>query len=219
MAWSFNHDLSPKADKFCFGRLVSAHTLHFIKTVSKNGLLKAKYEFDALGQLLVERNVAANKAWKYTYDDRGNITTRQTYTYTATGFGTLTKTDTYVYFSSQYGMWRDVLFRYDGGYNAYDALGNPTEYDNGKYFTDMTWDQGRRLTSLDYGSDTYTYSYNSSGLRTQKVVGNTTYDYYWDGSTLSAMTITVGNTVKTLKFVYDDKGVPFALNYNGSMGR
>ena len=40
---------------------------------------------------------------------------------------------------------------------VYDAIGNPTEYDNGKYFTNMTWDQGRRLTSLDYGSDTYTY--------------------------------------------------------------
>ena len=30
-------------------------------------------------------------------------------------------------------------------------------------------------------------------------------------------TITVSNTVKTLKFVYDDNGKPFALNYNGDL--
>jgi len=77
--------------------------------------------------------------------------------------------------------------------------------------------QGRQLTSGTKGTGTaFSYSYNSDGLRTQKVVGNTTYDYYWNGSQLAMMTITSGTNVTTLKFYYDAQGVPFYLDYNGT---
>ena len=74
---------------------------------------------------------------------------------------------------------------------------------------------GRQLASGTKCSTSFTYTYNSDGLRTRKVVGNKVYDYYWFGSQLAMMTITEGSSVTTLKFYYDDNDSPMILDYNG----
>jgi len=76
---------------------------------------------------------------------------------------------------------------------------------------------GRTLISGTKGSTSFQYQYNTDGLRTRKIVGSTTYDYYWQGSQLAAMTITNGNTVSTtMRFYYDAEGIPFYFTYNGT---
>ena len=64
------------------------------------------------------------------------------------------------------------------------------------------------------GGVTSSYVYDSDGLRTQKTVGTTVYDYYWNNSKLSAMTITNGSNITTMMFAYDSEGMPFAMSYN-----
>ena len=93
--------------------------------------------------------------------------------------------------------------------------GNPLTYYNGANYT-FTWSNGRNLASGTKGSTSFSYGYNSDGLRTKKTVGSQTYTYYWNGTQLAAMTITTGSNVSMLKFYYDAEGVPFYFDYNGT---
>ncbi|MBE6639222.1 MAG: RHS repeat-associated core domain-containing protein, partial [Ruminococcaceae bacterium] len=187
-----------------------------ITSVKLGNNVIASYEYDDLGQLTRENNMSANKTYVYTYDDRGNITSRKTYAYTTGTLGTLQSTDSYGYYQ-QYDteMWGDVLKSYNGTTFSYDEIGNPLTYYNGATYS-FNWINGRRLTSGTKGSTSFQYQYNTDGLRTRKIVGSTTYDYYWNGSQLAMMTVTNGTNVTTLKFYYDAQGVPFYLDYNGT---
>ena len=62
------------------------------------------------------------------------------------------------------------------------------------------------------GTATWSYTYDANGMRTQRSNGTTTYNYVYNGSTLSQMT--VGSN--TLGFAYDAGGVPVTVNYNGT---
>lgn len=88
-------------------------------------------------------------------------------------------------------------------------------YNNGSAYT-FTWQNGRELATATVNGITSSYTYNSDGLRTRKVVGNKVYDYYWFGSQLAMMTITSGSSVMTLKFYYDANGLPIIFDYNGT---
>ena len=72
------------------------------------------------------------------------------------------------------------------------------------------------MASGTKGSTSFSYGYNSDGLRTKKIVGSQTYTYYWNGTQLAAMTITTGSNVSTLRFYYDAEGTPFYFDYNGT---
>ncbi len=159
----------------------------------------------------------SNKTYVYSYDDRGNILYKKTYAYTTGTLGTVQKTDTYGYFGqSETAMWSDGLKTYNGSVAfTYDGVGNPLTYNNGLSYT-FTWQNGRELVSGTKGTTSFAYTYNADGLRTKKIVGNTVYDYYWFGTQLAMMTITSGTSVTTLKFYYDDNGLPLMLEYNGT---
>jgi hypothetical protein len=51
--------------------------------------------------------------------------------------------------------------------NVYDnCIG--TDF-NGTEYTNLTWTQGRRLSSIQKGSQTYEYEYDMSGVRSVKI--------------------------------------------------
>ena len=113
-------------------------------------------------------------------------------------------------------MWGDGLKSYNGSATfTYDEVGNPLTYNNGSAYT-FSWNNGRQLASGTKGSTSFAYTYNSDGLRTRKVVGSKTYDYYWFDSQLAMMAITSGSGVMTLKFYYDANGMPIIFDYNGT---
>ena len=117
-------------------------------------------------------------------------------------------------------VWGDILIKYDGEYNVYDSLGNPTVYNTSDTDLNMTWQKGRQLASIDNGTNTIaSYTYDSSGLRTRKVTATQVYDYYWIGDRLTVMTIknSSGVVTATLKFAYDSAGLPMALDYNNTV--
>ena len=164
--------------------------------LSVSGAQTVTYEYDDLGQLVWEKNATAGKAWNYTYDNGGNILSRTEYTCsssgTVSGSGTTTS---YTYGDAE---WGDLLTAYNGEEITYDGIGNPLSY---RGWT-MSWQGGRQLSSMTKGSDTLSFAYNESGLRTSKTVNGVTHSYVWQGSKLAA-DIT---DAYALYFHYDSSG-------------
>ena len=85
-----------------------------------------------------------------------------------------TDSHTYTY---GHADWADLLTAFDGQSITYDASGNPLSYYNGTRYT-FTWSEGRRLTSAAVNSKTYTYAYDSDGLRTSKTVNGVNHECF-----------------------------------------
>ena len=106
--------------------------------------------------------------------------------------------------------WGDLLTAYDGEEITYDGIGNPLSY---RGWT-MSWQGGRQLSSMTNGSNTLSFAYNESGLRTSKTVNGVTHSYIWQGSKLAA-DIT---DAYALYFHYDSSGevIGFTRTANGT---
>ena len=106
--------------------------------------------------------------------------------------------------------WGDLLTAYNGEEITYDGIGNPLSY---RGWT-MSWQGGRQLASMTKGSDTLSFAYNESGLRTSKTVNGVTHNYVWQGSKLAA-DIT---DAYALYFHYDSSGevIGFTRTANGT---
>jgi hypothetical protein len=70
--------------------------------------------------------------------------------------------------------WGDKLTRYNGETITYDEIGNPLSYRDGM---EMTWLNGRKLTTLQSGNDSISYKYDSNGVITSKTVNGVEYTY------------------------------------------
>ena len=58
---------------------------------------------------------------------------------------------------------------------------------------------------------TWTYTYDANGMRTSRTNGTTTYNYVYNGSQLTQMTV----GTDTLCFTYDASGIPTTVTLNG----
>lgn len=153
-----------------------------IETVTENGKVIARYEYDGLNRLTKEKTEHFGEK-TYEYDNAGNI---------------IRKTEngkTYEYSYGQHG-WRDQLLSF-GEANSdikeectYDALGNPLSYKG----RTLVW-QGRRLISYGIENKKATYTYDFNNVRTSKTAtdGTTTVTskYIYDGNNLIAEQRTV----------------------------
>lgn len=179
-----------------------------IAKVKENNTVKAEYVYDEYDRLVWEYNYTLLRAYKFSYDNGGNITQKETYVISGDNVaGTPTQIDNYNYDtvvsdSGQNVAWHDQLKSYNGTAITYDALGNPLNY-LGKI---MTW-QGRRLTSIDGVALKYDYN----GLRTQK--GDRTY--YWQSDNLIMERWVKNGTENYIYYYYDESGV-CGMNYNGT---
>ena len=163
------------------------------------------YEYDEQGQLTSEIWWEDDIAVEYIYDDYGNMLGFKEYNADKSIF--YIEVMLYEYENSQ---WKDRLTSYDGVDFTYDAIGNPRYYYNGYDYT-FTWKNGRELASAVKGNTTITYKYGADGLRTQKKVGNTVYDYYYSDGLL--MRQTWGSNY--IDFLYDESGLAYSFIYNG----
>ena len=101
---------------------------------------------------------------------------------------------------------RDLLTAFNGVSITYDGIGNPLSYYNGSSYT-FTWN-GRELAKVVKGGVTTTYKYGADGLRTQKTVGSTVYNYYYADGLLIRQTW--GSNY--IDFLYDESGGPYSYN-------
>ena len=167
------------------------------------------YEYDGLGQLIRENNPYSNKTYMYNYDTAGNINAVRTYDYTTGEIsGTPDGIATYTYGDT---TWKDKLTKYNNIEITYDSIGNPLNYRNGT----LAW-AGRQLKSYTSTSGVTTiYTYNSDGVRIGKksvYQGNTSEtSYVVSGTQILSET----NGSNTIYYIYDDKGLPTGIVYNG----
>jgi RHS repeat-associated core domain len=162
-----------------------------ITEIRENNVLKYKYYYDSLNQLIKEEDYKINKTTEYTYDMGGNRLSRKVYN---NHTGTPTTTN-YTYDTT----WKDQLKKIDNKNLTYDSIGNVLTYDNNTY----TWTNGRELSSITNNNNTYTYLYNDSGIRTSKTVNGITTNYYLEGSNI----IYEEKNGSVVYYRYDESGV------------
>ena len=161
-----------------------------ITSVKKNNVVIESYTYDSLNQLTGA--TYGGNTYVYTYDNGGNILS-------VTKNGTVIKTYTY-----GNANWKDLLTQYNGYTITYDTIGNPLQYRDGYNFS---WSNGRQLSTVTNGANSYSYTYNADSLRTSKTVNGVTTNYYWSNGILQAQK--TGD--EYLIFLYDENGSAYGF--------
>ena len=134
-----------------------------------------EYTYDNLNRLIKEKDYNKLKSYVYTYDVRGNLTTKSTYSFTINNPSSETL-DSTLAFSYYNTGWKDQLLN-DGTYSyTYDQLGRPNKFKNQNIY----YDNENRIYTI--GSTTFTYDIN--GLRKLKINQYYSTDYYYDNNGL-----------------------------------
>ena len=207
-----------------------------ITKIYENGTEKVKYTYDELSRLVREDNRELNKTFIYSYDSGGNIVEKFETVYTLNSTEnivkeTVTESDI-AYDKKEYGFslrklskltkygypatgWKDQLLSVDDKSFVYDSLGNPTTYKD----TTLKWNY---LRNLEKFGDIATYTYNASGIRTHKKVGNAETQFYLNGNKIISQITKqqiingkdVNEKIDKLIFYYGIDGLT-GFNHNG----
>ena len=182
-----------------------------ITEILRGTTVLCRYEYDDLGQLVREDNNDLGKTYVWDYDDAGNILSKKTYAYTTGTLGSAPSTISYGYGNS---AWGDLLTSYYGNTITYDAIGNPLSW--GDYGV-LTW-QGRRLESYtdSESEETFTYTYNSDGIRTSKTIDGVEHIYHLSGTQILSEEWTENGVQHLLIYIYDASGAPIGMAYRDS---
>ena len=212
-----------------------------------------RYTYDVNGNITtIEEAYTANSYRDlavYAYDDLNQLDSETRYSYTDASATPATTTvvdysiDTagnlrsvsggahsisYTYSDSS---WADLLtgITVDGTSRtiSYSSAGNPDNWYNGTDYTNLVWEQGRRLSSVTKhmtdGTRTYDYAYDMSGVRSSKtieivvdgVLRHRRYDYVTQNGKVvretAYYTDGAGEFMHCMDFFYDEKGNPFAM--------
>ena len=163
------------------------------------------YTYTGMNQVIREEDAVRGRTFTYAYDLGGNLLENKKY-YLVNGVEELRGTDTYTYSSG----WKDQLTSFNGKAITYDAMGNPLSYMG----MNMTWEKGRQLKTLKKSGTLSQYVYDNDGRRIQKTVGDKVIRFYLDGDKIIAQKEEGG---ERMDFLYDEKGTPFAFEYQGKM--
>ena len=163
------------------------------------------YTYTGMNQVIREEDAVRGRTFTYAYDLGGNLLENKKY-YLVNGVEELRGTDTYTYSSG----WKDQLTSFNGKAITYDAMGNPLSYMG----MSLTWEKGRQLKTLKKSGTLSQYVYDNDGRRIQKTVGDKVTRFYLDGDKIIAQKEEGG---ERMDFLYDEKGTPFAFEYQGKM--
>ena len=163
------------------------------------------YTYNGMNQVIREEDAVRGTTYTYTYDLGGNLLENKKY-YLVNGVEELRGTDTYTYSSG----WKDQLTSFNGKAITYDAMGNPLSYMG----MNLTWEKGRQLKTLKKSGTLSQYIYDNDGRRIRKTVGDKVTRFYLDGEKIIAQKEESG---ERMDFLYDEKGTPFAFEYQGKM--
>ena len=179
----------------------------------------AQYTYDGLNQLTKETRytysgtsttAATTTVVDYSIDTAGNLRS-----VTTTVNGTQTDQISYTYGNT---AWADKLtaVTVNGTKKtiSYADTLNPKSWYNGTSYTNLTWTQGRRLSSITKGNQTYSYEYDMSGVRSAKVVNGERHEYVTQNGRVVRDYVTYAGTdtfVRCTDFFYDEAGRPFAM--------
>lgn len=156
-----------------------------------------EYSYNDIGELVSSKG---NINSFYSYDTRGNMLSKE-----VNGEKTL--------YSYENNKWQDQLTAVNDVELKYDLNGNLTEYGDVKF----TWTHGKWLSTVDDGENTYSYKYNSTGIRTSKTINDkTTFFNTLNGKILAQYDSNYLDSTQvenTIYFQYNnDTPVGFVLN-------
>ena len=164
--------------------------------------------YDSKGQLVREDyRLCSMETYTYSYDSRGNITSRKKYYYTTGSLDNATPTSTKTFTYANSG-WTDKLTAVDNTSLTYDDVGNVLTFGNRSF----TWSSGRNLAQITEGDDTYSYTYDENGIRTSKTVNGVTTQY----NTKDGVILAQSDGANIMTFQYDTSGQPLGFTYNGT---
>ena len=178
-----------------------------ITVINRSGNLPVYYTYDAQNQLVSV--LEGDFRYDFTYDTYGNILSVacvEDYS------DEVVSENEYEYADSG---WIDRLTAFNGHAITYDEIGNPLTYYNGSDYA-FTWD-GRELAAATKNKDennstAVSYKYGADGLRTQKTVGSTVYNYYYADGLLVRQTW----GTNYMDFLYDETNSAYSFIYNGA---
>ena len=172
--------------------------------LTSSGSIRVQCEYDSRDRLVRYDSRRMNKSYRFTYDYNGNITKKEEFDFTTDEtLGTPMATVDYAYADSN---WKDLLTSYDGKAITYDSIGNMTSYNGNIY----EW-QGKRLSSVENDSNSYSYTYSAEGIRTGKTVNGVHTEYFLNGEQILAQK--TGDSV--MWFFYDSAGKRIGMVKNG----
>jgi RHS repeat-associated protein len=171
------------------------------------------YIYDTNNQLIRVNDETLNKTFTYSYNSRGNKTSKSIYAYTTDpNPGTPISTDSYAYGDSS---WPDKLTSYKGQAISYDNIGNPISY---KGYA-MTWIAGRMLDSMENSNYKYSFNYDENGIRTRKTAYNKstqTIDKVVNYTTIDGRITSQSDGTNALYFHYDNDNQLAGVMINGT---
>jgi len=153
-----------------------------------------QYEYDENNRLIRENNQQTGLTTLWSYQEDGNFSSKQVYPYTT---GNDFSTTTAIYFYGYINGTNKLQGYGDYQKFTYDSLGNPLSYMN----KTMSW-EGRQLKTVNSGSNSISYTYNSDGLRRTKTVNGQTTVYEYSGTQL----IHEQRPTFDLYYSYDESG-------------
>ena len=178
-----------------------------IETISLNGVEKYHYYYDIADQLLRVDDAMQNKTETYTYDKNGNILEKNLYSYNSGNLDGFTPIDT-INYSYENSAFPDECTSYDGQEITYDELGNPLSY----LGWDMTWEAGRRLSTMKNGSMDISFTYNDEGIRTSKTVDGVATSY----TSINGRITSQSSVTNQMYFRYDKNNSLIGFTLNGT---
>lgn len=166
----------------------------------------SSYKYDSNNRLIRSNRSIINETILYEYDNNDNLVIEKHYKYTKTD-----KLPTALITHNNYEYdddnWKDLLTSYNGQEITYDEIGNPLQYLDGMKFL---WDSGRQLSKINTNEDDVTYSYNSDGLRTQKIVNGEITNFLLDGTKI----IAEETKENSIWYSYDSNDYVVGFEYN-----
>ncbi len=178
-----------------------------VTALGYNGLSQF-YIYDNNDQLVrVNSELDQSYTSTYTYDARGNITSKNVYDHTTDENITASPKETTTFTYANFG-WKDLLVAVNDVELTYDEIGNILSYGDKEF----TWNSGRNLESIVDGNNNYSYTYDENGIRTSKTVNGVT-TYY---NTRNGVIISQSDGTNTMYFQYDMNGTPIGFIYNGT---
>ncbi|MCM1286350.1 MAG: hypothetical protein NC213_10135 [Acetobacter sp.] len=166
------------------------------------------YTYDSDDQLIrVDSELDEAYTSTYSYDARGNITSKKIYNHTRDENITSSPIETTTFTYANVG-WKDLLVAVNDVELTYDEVGNVLTYGDREF----TWNTGRNLESVIDGDKEYSYTYDENGIRTSKTVNGVT-TYY---NTRNGVILSQSDGTNTIYFQYDTNGTPLGFIYNGT---
>lgn len=163
---------------------------NILKEINEQGVTSLTYDKN---NQLIQEVLSNGTVNKYSYDDVGNRkeTTRGD------------KADTFIYNAAN-----QIEFKNGKGYQ-YDDDGNLLQDETFKYEYNSLGYQ-TRVTDLQ-GKEVARYDYDEAGLRTKKVIGSKTHEYFYAGNQLSLEVIRNGDSLEQYRSYQWEGHIPLGM--------